>query len=87
MVMNLPDNYDWSRGWEDDHPAWHKAVALIHSDVSSEDFISQADEIVNWVYLVIDNCERHARWMLNRDGFYIKFRYEKDCLLFTLRWG
>ena len=81
------NHYNWTKGWDADHPDWYKATADIPTDLSDIEYRTKASDLLNWLYNNIENSERHARWILGRDGFHVKFRYEKDCLFFILRWS
>lgn len=79
--------YHESKSWKDVKPGWLQ-VAVKYYDKPSE----QHREVVTWLYDNVDNPERHARWMLDdtigevTEGLF-KFRYERDCIHFTLRWS
>jgi hypothetical protein len=65
--------------WEDTFPGWYEHV--IHVD---ENLPETYEEVLEWLYNRIDNCERHARWMMTRSTIYIRFRYERDVILCRL---
>lgn len=79
------EHYDWTRGWEDDHPFWYR------HDVNAQDSQNQTQldllhkEVVTWLYQNIDNPERHCRWTRQVLTISVKFRHEKDYLWFKLR--
>ena len=71
---------NWREGKE---PNWHKI------DVELKSYHTYID-IVDWIYDNIDCCERHARWiwpLLTSPIALFKFRYERDYIVFSLRWG
>lgn len=72
-------NYDIKNGWDETNPGWFEDEIKIgkHSSISY-------DEVLNWLYNRIDNCERHARWRVLRGLVQIKFRYERDAILCKL---
>ena len=83
MGMRIyPENYDWVRGWEDDHPYWHQHE-LVAQTQTGADKLQQ--EVVFWLYKTIDKPERHCRWTRQGLTISVKFRYEKDYLWFKLR--
>lgn len=44
-------------------------------------------EIVQWMNENIENCIKHSRWRINENQeIDFKFRYERDYILFLLRW-
>lgn len=78
---NLPYNYyDYGRSWEHTNEGWHK---IIIERTGSFKHLS----MVQWLYDSIDKPERHARWIRFPDASGFKFRYERDYILFTLRWA
>ena len=81
-IKYYPEHYDWVRGWEDDHPYWH-----IHDIVtqSRTELDETHNEVVHWLYKNIDNPERHCRWTRQVLTISVKFRYERDCVWFKLR--
>lgn len=68
--------------WYDDKLKWHRAVITFSENVSDMKYA----EILQWVYENVDNPLRHSRWRLIENCVEILFRYERDCILFTLRW-
>jgi hypothetical protein len=72
-------NYDVMRGWEHTHPDWYEHE--IHVNVNMTETY---DDILEWLYNRIDNCERHARWRISRGLIQLKFRYERDAILCKL---
>lgn len=67
--------------WEDTKPGWHEAEVNLNGQ------INRYREITEWLYNSIDKCERHCRWFQTTYGIKVKFRYERDYILFTLRWS
>ena len=79
--MNLYlEYYDSDKEWKDDKPGWPQVI------IRNAQTRNLAP-IIEWVYLHIDNPERHVRWRLVEDTICFKFRYERDYILFTLRWS
>ena len=72
-------NYDAMRGWEHNHPDWYEHE--IHVNINMTETY---DDILEWLYNRIDNCERHARWRISRGLIQLKFRYERDVILCKL---
>ncbi len=82
-------NYNY-KGWEHTNPGWHEfTITNTHFDGwhSTVKFEEKYQEVVQWLYDHIDNCERHARWILLQESIRVKFRYEKDYAWCALRWG
>ena len=84
MDMNY-EYYDGLRGWTDTKPGWHECVLpVLNLDTHLEKYI----DIIEWLYSNVAKCERHTRWCITGDTTAsFKFRYEKDYILFTLRWS
>jgi hypothetical protein len=72
-------NYDEMRGWEHNHPDWYEHEIHVRTD-----FPASYEEVLEWLYNRIDNCERHARWRISRGLIQLKFRYERDVILCKL---
>jgi len=82
----IPANYDWAKGWENANIGWYEYHVKFNDAASIEELIGKGEEIVEWLYKNIDNPERHARWAPYDVGMRVKFRFEKDAVLFALRW-
>ena len=72
-------NYDERRGWEQTHPDWYE-----HEIPVRMGFPATYEEVLDWLYNRIDNCERHVRWRITRGLIQLKFRYERDVILCKL---
>lgn len=72
--------YDPSRGWKHTNENWYTC------DIENIGSFKHL-EIVKWLYESIDNPERHCRWIRNINSSAFRFRYERDYILFTLRWS
>jgi hypothetical protein len=79
-------NYDGAKGWEHTNRGWYEYHVKFYDATSTADLIGKSEEIVEWLYKNIDNPERHARWAPYDVGMRVKFRFEKDALMFALRW-
>jgi hypothetical protein len=73
-------HYD-QNGWEATCPGWHEYDINVDDTMGSSETYS---EVLDWLYNRIDNCERHARWRLQRGLIQLKFRYERDVILCKL---
>lgn len=81
MYDNIPDTY-----WDDNkNIGWHEY--RIGISVHSYDFVNRYCAIVGWLEKNIPMHYRHARWTTDEEGIKVKFRYERDYLLFVLRWS
>jgi hypothetical protein len=85
----IPANYDWRKGWENANIGWYEYHVKFNDAVSIKELMERGEEIVVWLYKNIENTERHARWAPYNPynvGMRVKFRFEKDAVLFALRW-
>ena len=82
----IPANYDWKRGWENTNIGWYDYCVEFNDAASIAELMERGEEIVVWLYKNIENTERHARWAPYGRGLRVKFRFEKDALMFALRW-
>ena len=77
----ITQNFDQINGWDATKPGWHEYnISINDLTAMSETY----EEVLAWLYNRIDNCERHARWMVTRSCIYLKFRYERDVILCKL---
>jgi hypothetical protein len=71
------DNYHGPNGWDETNPNWYKASAPT----------KHYEEIMKWLEQNNSKFQRHTRWVIaSSDETKFKFRYEKDYIMFTLRW-
>jgi hypothetical protein len=69
--------------WNDNEKiGWHQA----HVSLNSKNPTIFYSDIINWLYDNVENCYRHCRWRSSIEGIDVKFRYEKDYIMFILRW-
>lgn len=76
--MNIPFEY-----WQE-NIKWHSCHVTKHPDGLT---ISEYETIVLWLVNTIDGVFKHVRWQVQDNGIGVKFRYERDYILFTLRWA
>lgn len=73
------------RHWTDHK--WHEIkLSLDHISTLSEKY-DYCNEILSWIIENIEGYQRHSRWDMTFEGIRVKFRYERDYLIFTLRWS
>jgi hypothetical protein len=72
-------HFDQKRGWEETEPGWYEYRIPVSINMTET-----YDDILEWLYNRIDNCERHARWRISRGLIQLKFRYERDVILCKL---
>jgi hypothetical protein len=72
-------NFDQNRGWEETERGWYEYEIQVPMRMTET-----YDDILEWLYNRIDNCERHARWQISRGLIQLKFRYERDVILCKL---
>lgn len=78
-------NYNYE-GWDYTNPGWFEFV-IKRDDTTYTLFNDKYYEMIEWLYQHVDNCERHARWILQEDTINVKFRYQRDYSWCVLRWG
>lgn len=69
--------YDWEKGYENTCVGWYEHIVYTESAQTQKD-------IVLWLYKNIGKPERHCRWVRLKFEFRVKFRHERDYLLFAL---
>jgi len=79
------DNYDFRRGWAETKPGWYLCSISLERQSTPP---KELHEMLEWMHNNIDNCEAHARWCTSImfGKFHVRFRYERDFIMFTLRW-
>jgi hypothetical protein len=80
--MGITDeHYDYDAGWENTKPGWHECSVRV------EHYPSYL-EIIKWLQTNVGKYERHCRWCVtDKNIVSFKFRYERDYIMFTLRWS
>lgn len=73
------DWYDWEKGYENTNVGWYEHI--VHSESTQTH-----DEVILWLYKNIGNPIRHCRWVRLKSEVRVKFRHERDYLLFALSW-
>ena len=64
-----------------DSSSWHLVVVDLINDDHEKYFA-----ILDWLRDNVDMPYRHARWRWYESYAEVKFRYERDCIMFKLRW-
>ena len=73
--------YDQDRGWEHTQPGWYECTVRA-------EHIDKYVEMTEWLVNNIGKYKRHCRWCVTDTNIVsFKFRYERDYILFTLRWS
>lgn len=73
--------YDQDRGWEHTQPGWYECKV-------TAEHIDKYVEMTDWIVTNIGKYKRHCRWCVtDTSTVSFKFRYERDYILFTLRWS
>lgn len=75
--------YSW--WFENEKSGWYEFTRVCNSKHSYEDMIK-------WIIDTIEKPYRHCRWccQINEQLFLcirVRFRYERDYILFSLRWS
>jgi len=77
----IDEHYDHDKGWENTKPGWYECS--VRAEHKGRYF-----EILDWVEQNIGKYERHCRWYVaDTSTVNFKFRYERDYIMFTLRWS
>lgn len=70
-----------ARSFDTNVERWHKVKIRIDSP-------EKLDEVTTWLLENIQGWNKHADWRLVEGGYLdLRFRHEKDCEWFILRWG
>lgn len=66
---------------------WHE-IKLEHSDSTPLHYrFDKCNEVLQWIIENIQGYDKHCRWDMNVNSITVKFRHQKDCFLFALRWS
>lgn len=76
----LPDSW-----WDDSR--WYEFTIENSNKYWTNEYLQRYTNIVEWIFKNIDGSYKHARWLITNEFIKVKFRYERDILLFTLRWS
>lgn len=76
----VPDMY-----W--DNSRWYEFAIENPNGYWTDEYLQKYTDIVEWIFKNIDGQYKHARWRIDHEYIKVKFRYERDILLFTLRWS
>lgn len=74
--------YAFNNWFKNEKTGWHKTTVLLN-DKDVETFYL---DIIQWLYYNVENCTKHCRWRSHSQGIDVKFRYERDYIMFTLTW-
>lgn len=77
-------NFDPAKGM-DTKPGWYMYTCAA-KPYQFDIFLDRYHDIIDWLYLTFEKCERHVVWGLTHEVMFFKFRYERDYMLFLLRW-
>jgi hypothetical protein len=78
-----------------DNRRWPEYSQVFSLFVLSDEFSNAYKARVEWIYLNIENCEKHSRWdyFLGNDSYNeittitVKCRREADLIRYILRWS
>jgi hypothetical protein len=68
--------------WETYSPGWYEVVISFEKNNPSK----HLDLMLEWIDNNIQGAAKHAVYMFNDEQFKIKFRHERDCIMFSLTW-
>jgi hypothetical protein len=73
--------------WWDNNCRWPEFIQLADREWGSDKVAEEFKNRVRWIYENIENPERHCRWNLDYPDMMFCFRYERDQLMFVMRWS
>jgi hypothetical protein len=76
--------YDVRRGWDNTNPGWHTLVLEDRFGELDVDKLHQ--DVVQWIMDTVENPLRHCVWHRTDHAVAVRFRYERDYIVATLRW-
>ena len=69
------------QGFDKQSEKWYKADVNV-------DNADQVDDMLNWIENNIQGWNKHTTWRyVENKHFQVRFRHEKDCKWFILRWS
>jgi len=81
--MSYTVDVNWHKNEKE---GWYK-FQVPRSTRTLDEWISDYETIVDWLIIQVEKPHRHARWVFHPDHADFKFRYERDYLMFSLRWS
>ena len=76
----------YNHWFTNEKPGWHEFSAW-RTNWAVDDWIQRNDAMLDWIQENIEMPYRHARWTLNLECSTFRFRYERNFLVFVLRWA
>jgi hypothetical protein len=83
MYEEIPNTY-WD---ENKQTGWYQYDYPNDKTLYSYNFIRKYCDIVYWIQENIPMHYRHTRWTADEERIRVRFRYERDFIMFTLRWS
>jgi hypothetical protein len=66
---------------------WYSYTFPDRAGYGFDDWLDYHSNVIEWIKENIPGYEKHSRWKFIGDSSLFCFRYERDYLLFVLRWG
>lgn len=74
--------------WEEERwGRWWSYTPAARNNYTFDDWVDYHSRVIDWIKENIPGYEKHARWKFIGDSSLFCFRYERDYLLFLLRWS
>lgn len=82
-VSVLENNIRWI--WWNEKTRWPTVSVQLDGPLNVQ--LLKFKKMVTWVNDTIDNCNKHCEWNIETNIAYFRFRYQRDLMLFMLRWN
>lgn len=70
-----------NQGWNKHSDGWYQANIL-------SDNVDKVDQMLEWIELNIQGYHKHTTWKwIENQELQVRFRHERDCEWFILRWS
>lgn len=85
--MSEADDYLTINWCETEKLKWHLFTISINNFDDYIDYVTKYENIVKWIRNNVSGHLKHTRYDINEKEIRVRFRYEKDFILFLLFWS
>lgn len=71
--------------FKDEALKWYTASIYRENETSNE-WIVKYNDIVEWIKANIEKYDKHTRYKIEPETLTFKFRYERNYIVFNLKW-
>lgn len=83
-MINESDLTNW---YVKDNEGWHTYTLEYKEGNDILELERKFVDMIMWILVNVSGAYRHARWIYRDEKVTIRFRYERDYIMFMLRWS